>query len=520
MDSKIQEIITDLFKLDPNLKEYEGEITKIINEYMASKPDTKFDMEFARGLKTEILNKIAEIKKTVPIKKSIFSQPSFIIRFTYSLASTVVILLILFPVVTYLSKQDNSKIANDQKLKFDYRPGISNVAADHAFGQLNIVNNQSEKAMSPKAIRGDGLGASESGSMASGAVVSQDISASKIMPPDYETINYKYVYKGDEIKQDKEEMLVYKRVKAGLSSTGLTRLVTGSKNNLVDLSKFSGAEISNINLIEDRDYGYMVSLNFTDGIISIYQNWAKWPRLDQNCRDEACFNSFRIKYEDVPADDNLIAIADAFIKDYGIDMTPYGQPYVSDYFRQDYLLAKNKSEVYIPEEITVNYPLVINNEKVYDDSGNPAGLSLSVNFRQNKVSNLNELKPQNYESSNYKIATSTDKILAIAERGGLYLDYQNESAAKTVEIELGTPALGLMRYYLYDNVKQNNDELYIPCYIFPINNISDKKINFYKKNIVVPLAEDVIREIDANPIPEPMPLMDSQSLESPSSTIK
>jgi hypothetical protein len=125
----------------------------------------------------------------------------------------------------------------------------------------------------------------------------------------------------------------------------------------------------------------------------------------------------------------------------------------------------------------------------------------------------------NYESSNYKIVTDADKILTIAQRGGMYGDYQGEGADKTVEIELGTPSIALMRYYSYNNETQNSDELFMPCYVFPINNISDKEIYFYKKNIVVPLAEDIFKEINTDPVPEPMPLLKSDTGTTESSAV-
>jgi hypothetical protein len=381
MNNKIKEIISDLFKLDPDLKSYEEEITKIINEYMISKPDTKFDEEFAKRLKAEVLKRADEIKKIAPAAEPFIYRPPFFIRLTYGLVGAAAILLIIFPITSYLSRQNSGKITNEQKLSLDYQPGISKIA-NQAFGQLGVADSQGQaKTMSSGISARTELGVGGGGGT-SNAKVAYD--TSKIMPP-LQVINYKYIYKGDQIKQDKEEMAVYKRNKSGLSSASLTRLVTGLKNDLVDLSKFSGAEISNLNLNEDKEYGYMVALNFTDGIISIFPNWIKWPRPEQNCLDEACFNNLRIKFEDVPVDDILIAIADAFIKDYGIDMTAYGQPYVMDYWRQEYLLAKNKDEVYIPEEITVNYPLLINNETVYDESGNPTGLAVNVNFRQSKL---------------------------------------------------------------------------------------------------------------------------------------
>ena len=71
MEKIIQQILSELYGIDPSLHVHEEKIIKIINEYREAKPDTKFDAEFASRLKKEILQRVAELKAG-DLKKSTF----------------------------------------------------------------------------------------------------------------------------------------------------------------------------------------------------------------------------------------------------------------------------------------------------------------------------------------------------------------------------------------------------------------------------------------------------------------
>ena len=66
MNTKVKQILEDLYKIDPSLGEKEEELVKIINKFLESRPDTKFDKNFAKRLRGELLSKFsfAESKST------------------------------------------------------------------------------------------------------------------------------------------------------------------------------------------------------------------------------------------------------------------------------------------------------------------------------------------------------------------------------------------------------------------------------------------------------------------------
>lgn len=508
MDNKLKTILDDLYKFDPGLKDFEEEIIKIINQYMLNKPDTKFDAEFAKKLKAEIISKAKA--QTVPASaKNAFSFPLFY-KISYAMGIAALVFLIILPFTPLFKTKTVTLTKNNGELSLETLKGISPVG-NAAFGKLGTVGSQGAtmNAGIRDAATLQAKDASATGRGGGGGIASPE--ASKMMPPIFETTNYKYIYKGEEIKQDQESVNVYKRNRGGITSNNLSRMITGLKTDLIDLGKFSGAKLANLNLTEDKDLGYSVYFNFDESTISIFSNYLKWQRPERNCKDDACFKQYRITIDKIPADDKIISMAGEFVKEYGLDMSAYGEPFIQDNWRLGYEAAQTKDDYYLPEEIAVIYPLVIDGKTVYDESGYPSGLYVGVNILFNKVSNVNVITPQKYDSSAYAAVTDTKRIMDIATQGGMYGEYKDPNAAKTVEIELGTPALSLMRYYSYNQDTGLSDELYIPCYVFPINSISDKTVYYYKKNIVVPIVKDILDQVETQPgIPEPMPLIKSE----------
>ena len=122
---------------------------------------------------------------------------------------------------------------------------------------------------------------------------------------------------------------------------------------------------------------------------------------------------------------------DKFLNDRGISLEHYSKPQVDNYWRVDYEKTEDKSNYYIPESLNVIYPLLVNGESVYDQSGNLDGLRVSVNLLQNTVSGVNNLTSFRYETSDYNLETQSDKILNLAQSGGYsYSNYYGETQTK------------------------------------------------------------------------------------------
>lgn len=533
---KLESILNDIFQLDPKLKSFEKEIRKMVEDILTAQPEINIDANFKDKLKKEIMNKISELKNNDSVKneslnssKAAFSFPIHKLSYVAGLTVLVFALVISYDFMPETKESQNTKItfneANSKDIVTQVAQKESFVrSAKGAFGKLSFLSTPdiAAKPMSGVASEEAMTSGGSTGSTASiGNVVSSDASVSspvamgmggdsvmarstKIMPP-YEYMSFKYVYRGDEFTQDLENVDVYKRTKDSFGAQNLVDFITGLDYGLIDMSKFKGrAEVPNVSFNEDREFGYSVNINMTDNNIFIYSNWLKWPRPDSTCTDDACFARYRMQISDVLPNEEVISIADSFMDEYGIDKNNYGSPIVQDNFRNEYEIASDKTSMYLPDEVSVVYPLKINDALTVDESGNPTGLYVSVNMRHRRVSGLNTLSPKTFEVSAYDAITDSKKLISLAEQGGVYPIYYNNEEGKNIEVSLGTPSIVLARQYKYDEKKGMSDELYVPALSFPVTDISDKSVFFYRKNVIIPLAADMLSDIPEYSI-MPMP---------------
>jgi len=160
----------------------------------------------------------------------------------------------------------------------------------------------------------------------------------------------------------------------------------------------------------------ILNINPKEGMISINENYEQWQNHRPVCRDRKCYEAQRLKEADVPVDEVLIKIADDFLNEKNINTSDYGEPEV----RKEWLLnTQMNREIYIPDRISIIYPLVIEGKKIFEESGYLSGMNVSIDVRLNKVTNMHYMT-QDYESSNYETETNTDRILEFAAQGGRY----------------------------------------------------------------------------------------------------
>ncbi len=327
---------------------------------------------------------------------------------------------------------------------------------------------------------------------------------SKLIAP-YPETSYVFKYTGGNLPSLATEQSVFKRNKG--TFTNPTGSILGAiKLGLFNLQKLTSPNIENLSISEDREKGYTANINFIEGSVSLYENWRTWRLPERECRDDACYNRYRMKPADMPSDDTVIATANQFLADYSIPASNYGLPIVQNYWRQEYERATDKSTVYIPDIVNVVYPFLVDGKTVFDEGGSPAGLNVSVNVRHNIVSSVYEVTTQQYSKSSYAGFTDEAAILALAEKGGFrnyYGIYPADAKAKKVTVELGTPVVGMMRFWQYTQTDfyGTSEELYVPALIFPVLNKTET--GYYRDTILVPLVKEII---DNDPQPPIYPL--------------
>lgn len=499
---EINKILEELYILEPSLKDYEAQLIKLINQMSELKPDTKFDSAFAARLKKEILKNNNQAFK---INFNFMNKRSYFVTGSLALIAVVV----LFVVADWENWRGNQKAST---LSYVNKEVVSDDTSlvklvDGAFGSLTNTNSgagnlavatdslTSARAMAPQGLGGGGAAEIMPTTVISPAV-NPSIGSKMIAPSMY---NFKYVYKGEPLDLKEVSGSVFRRLKGdGYLSGNLVNLISNEDLGVLNLKSFDNLKMTNLSLVEDKNLGLMVNVDFNEDSVYMYENWEKWKIAERDaCTDEACFSRFRLQLSDVPADSDLITIADDFLDKYNINREHYGAAQVDNLWRTNYENIEDKSNLYIPEYVVVVYPLMLNNEPVYDQSGNYAGLRVTINLLKKAASGLNGLNPYRYEDSSYALETDSTRLNKVIENGGwnrIYY-YGQAEGVKTTEIELGTPTKSLVQMWRYTN--NRSEELFVPALVFPVLNAP--KEYYGQKFITIPLVKELVDELLVEP---------------------
>ncbi len=510
MSSDLRSILGELYTIDPSLQDHEAELIPVLEAMMRSKPDVTPDEAFIQRLRSMLREKNVMVSSSNHDQKKYSSSSSFFSFFTmnhlqYTVTGVVLGAIIAGPITYSLTQSGGlpsfTNESNGTQKLFSYSVEDS---GSSAFGDLSTVQQNTAYG------RGGGGGAPEIDTAMSarpqsggggGDAMMIDPKIGLIAP---EMTQYNLVFDGA-LPSLTDSVDVYSRMR-GVSNADIGQILSAFNTGLIDLGSFGNAKTDMISFYQDTEYGYMVNVSFREGTININQNWEKWPHPESACRDEACYQRFRVKAEDVPADDVLIGIANAFVEKYSIDLSQYGEPEVNNQWRAQYEAATDKSMVWIPDGAQVIYPLLIDGKPVYDEGGMKTGISINVNVREKRVSDAWGIMDQKYRKSAYAGVTDEAAIRAFIDAYGVFpTDFMPQgTTVKSVDITLGTPEVSLVRMYHYrDNM---SDELLVPALVFPVTNVPEGEY-FYQKSITVPLAADLLKERTGQGNPVPMPLI-------------
>ena len=537
LELKAEKIIADLLELDNSLKPLESELRKLVAEFIKNKPEPLLSQKFETELKSVLVEKIKELKNKNMKEENVFKQEVFFKKLAFSFGSIILALIIILPTVNFLK---NKNLANNEvPMSGDGAIKITRLD-DKAFGEITFQNNVAnegaeENFVKPMMATGLGSGADLRGEIASSeisetylvdasATVSNDQAvsvtpiATKVVSgmgsaspagmggfdgdigimPIFEYPSFSYVYEGDDLTEfvaGLDKVDVYKRAKSEYSNPSLLNFITNLGSDLINLKKFnnSNTKVSYFSINEEKEFGYVLSFDANSGGISLYQNWQYWPQPANDCRDEACFARYRFNYDDLISNEEAIIIAENFLTNFSVDRAAYGEAKVNYNFHEIYQTSENKTELYVPEETTIIFPILIEGKEVKDEGGQAYGLYVNVNSRHKKVSGLNNLLPNRYEVSAYEVFNDAGEIKKLAEQGGLNF-YKDPYATKEIQVYLGTPTLILSRQFQYGESYEYNSELFVPALSFPVLRLSEETQFFYQKNIVIPLVKDLIRQ--------------------------
>jgi len=462
---QIKNILEDIYKIDDSLRVRGPQLEKIVAEILEARPEVSIDEKFRKELYKELMERVSGLEQK--------RVPRF--KLFYAFVGAVAVIMIVVGVGIFHVK--------DSQVEFKFTKTSLN---DKAFGPLGTTQDGQ-----PVSAQESGLGGGAMGGGGGGTVVTPGQKIADYFP--------EYVYTGEDIKLEQTKVEVLRR-KNRVEPLGI---LESFGFGLADLSAFDDAKIQSVNFVQDKPYGYSVFINFDEGTMSIDSYWPRWPQSYDKCADDKCIEENRIKFSDIPSDEELIGIANQFIAEHKISLKSYGQPEEeNDWRNQPGVL---ETQIYVPDSIFLIYPLLIDGKFVYEQSGTKLGIRVGINIREKRVSGMYNLSLQEYESSMYDAETDFSRILEFAKKGGISRYYWNEGQTKKVEI--GTPAQEYMVVWKYDRDNQMNKMLIIPALIFPITKTPAEGY-YYQKNIIVPLAKELLEE-NENP-PYPVPLLEGQ----------
>ncbi|HTK04862.1 MAG TPA: hypothetical protein VL500_04720 [Candidatus Eisenbacteria bacterium] len=494
IEQKISVIIEDCCAADPSLHGREAELRPIVRALLEAQPDTKFDKDFAARLRKQVL---AKAKATPSGASTFFDRLRNLNRndvFVLGGAALGLVLAVTVASTALVGDKGGGKVALTHVApseSFRPRPSSGVIALNGgAFGDLHGVASQAQDTG-----RGSNAGITSAAALTPDAAMAPGMEKMLVRPPQN---NYRFVYKGD-IAVPGDQVTIYRRVKGfrGGSVAGVTPMVQG----IVDLSRLEDPKFQNFSLIDDRDYGYNVYADALEGVVAFSAYWQRWPHPESQCRDEACFLRYRLKPEQLPTDAAAIDIADKFLADYGVSRDGFGAPEVHNEWKAQMAAGEAPDSAYVPETLSVVYPVKIDALTVDEGNGGAGGMTVSVNVRHMRVDGAWGITSNAYESSSYAAESDASRLRSFLEKGGVWGVWQDPEA-KTVDIAVGDPTTVLVRVWKYLD-DGTGDELFVPALRFPIIDPPSDGAMAGRTAVLVPLAKDAISD---SLVGQPMPL--------------
>lgn len=478
-------VLEELYAAEPELRNQDASLRRLAEELLASRPEAPVDERFVVRLREEIRARAPRRAGNPFI--NFFTMPTN----KYLVPGLAALALVAVGVAS-LSSLKPTSVYVPQTVDVAHAPTFTRVAAN-SFGALA---GDGSGAGAESAGGGMGISAASPGPNASfGRTAASDSSISpavdmKMMPPDWTPTVYRHTYKGEAIEGLQAQVDVYRRERVSGAAAPISALL-GHDLGLLDLAKAKNGSVQSFSIAEDRENGYIITVSPEEGSVSIYENYQTWTYPERNCADEACFAAARLKESDMIADADAIRIADAFLAEYGVAREGYGQPVVRDSWKVMRDRVADASMFWYPENVTVVYPELIDGKPVHDESGQPTGMTVSVNVRHKRASSLSNLMLRSFQVSGYAGETDAAALVAVAEKGGVNGGWGEPEGAKVVDVELGTPTLAHVRTWQWKDGK--GLELTVPSLVFPVLNAPQ---DYGRTSVTVPLAKELLQSVE------------------------
>ncbi|MBM3231008.1 hypothetical protein FJZ28_01640 [Candidatus Peregrinibacteria bacterium] len=503
-------IVSELIEIDPSLEPHRAMLELNVRSILVSRPDTQFSTEFKQRLLRELTEKLDLVQPSTPHSLMIMVN-----KFLYTGAGAVVGGLLVFfvsrnlpmPGLTTPEPESGKKAVDVAVDAGDAVQGDvpSQPLPPKAFGDLPQPQAHPTISARPQSAGGGAGGATGMEGMEYREESGTDAKMiAPVEPGMYQPISVDFIYKG-EITLPEDDVLVMRREMPKTEANA--SLLKGTfASSLIDVSKLPNLPLQSVNLGRTDFGSFNVTVDFLNGTVSMYKNIDYSSRPESTCSDEACFARYRVKMSDIPSEKELFAMTDKFMKEYAIDRRNLGEPMTQDDWRYWYETSTDKTNYWFPEQLSVIYPYEINGKPVFDEWGNPVGVNVTFDIRENGVTGVWGLQTMDFTSSSYTAADDLDAVMKVVRKGGR--NEWRDPAAKIVEASVKEPVDVYVQINVWDQKSMFGETLYVPAVAFPVTSMP-MEAGLVRKYVVVPLAKEFLT-VPQDPvgIPRPMPLME------------
>lgn len=498
----LKTIVDELIALEPSLKEHRKELEKSIKAIVEAKPDTKFTNAFKQKLLKELQAAVSAQPESTSLSPMQTMQKLLYAIGGAAVASIGLYITVINPAVPLPTDgeddYDGGSVAMQDQNMMGNRMMNTAMPTDGNYvehGEDAMGMPMEEYYEGGRAGGGGGYGIMDSRMM---------IAPGEPMPPYRQT---RYVYDGTIELPETDTIEVFRRNRLNASSANGDLLQGTFVSDLMDVSQLAALNVTSISLAERGDEPLYVNVDFQEGTIGMHRQINYGNRPESNCRDQACFDRFRLKERDMLSDSRAIEIANEFLQDLGVDTADYGEPMLQDNWRMRYETTADKASFYFPEQMSVTYPYTVNGMPVYDEWGNANGLSVNVDVRLRAATNMWGLRVTNYETEEMEAVSDPELVREFMNMANGYAPPETE----TVDATLGDPRMVYVSHYTWDEETQEGYEVYLPALGFPVTEMPEDSYEF-RKMVVVPLSQSILQERleqmppEGGPMPMPMPV--------------
>ena len=483
-----EQLLQELYEIDPGLREHEAELIPLIAQLLERDPAQQPSPAFVKKLRKELQARIAAMGSGAVEYRADYAAPTGIAalfgRFAFAAAGAVAAVVIAVPVTLQYANRDATFTATSPGEEAAMKAGTQNDADGFTQGSPPSPTAPSAGMYA----RGQGGGGMDA-SMAGNPVMSLIAPWNPV----------KYRLEGELPALPTSDVTVLER-RLGNVRVPYSSIQNAFEDASIDLSSFDGTTVESITIAQRKPFGYYINVSMPDGSVSINQMWDQWPQPANNCQTEECYRDMQPKIGDVPADAELIRIANAFLSEHDINVSAYGAPVVDNAWRTSYEAAEDKRYAWVPESIRVIYPLIIDGQTVYEAGGEPAGISVQVSIRHDRVSDVWGLTTYSFDREQHDPVTDRATVEEFLSKAGM----QTPDAPTVV---LSNPTVGYVRLYAYEN--NVNRDLFVPALIFEVKNVP-ANIGYFQRAVAVPLSKELLDQatppIPIDPIPMPRPM--------------